>query len=164
MQLITRIKYKDEKLTIQWQEIINGHRDKKTLESKIEPHQDFVNALFDLDKVQCLESELPQTDEEAVRHDIQQVDLDYDEDETTGNITMSASITSERFMESASDRMKVQSPMKPETSKGADVALNTKSTEKIYKLVEEAKAYLGGKRHDLFSVELTSEQAEAVGN
>lgn len=165
MQLITRVKYKDEKLTIQWEELRNGHRDKKSLESRIEPHADFVNAMRNLDEVLCTEGELPQGDDEYKRHDVQQIDLDYDENDADGNMVMSASITSERFMSKAKEPMKIQSPMKPETSSG-DIALEPSSTEKIYKIVEEAKEYLGGKRHDLFSVTsgLTEEQAEAVGN
>ena len=165
MQLITQVKYKDEKLTIKWEELRNGHRDKKSLESRIEPHRDFVNAMMNLDEVLCTESELPGGDDELKRHDIQQIDLDYDENDADGNMIMSASITSERIMKKAKEPMKIQSPMKPETSSG-DIALEPSSTEKIYKLVEEAKEYLGGKRHDLFSVstELTAEQAEAVGN
>lgn len=155
---ITKIQYKGEKVLIKWEVIRNGHADKKSLESRIEPHADFVNTMRALDKPLCHESELHENEDEYKRHDIQSVDISWDEDEL-GNLTYSASITSERFMEQTMERMKIVSPMKP---RGGEMSLFDLTVEVIETLIEEAELYLEGKRHDLFSI--TEKQKEIVGD
>ena len=147
---ITKIQYKGDKLLIQWEQIRNGHTDRKSLESKVEPHPHFLDALRTLDKPLCVEAELPQNEDEYKRHDIHSVILKYDQDDA-GNDIMSASIISERFMQTSPEPMKIATPMKPEQSTGHDVALDSKTVERIDLLIQEAVAYLEGKRLDLFA-------------
>jgi len=144
---ITKVQYKGEKLLIKWEIIRNGHKDVKSLESRIEPHFDLVSAIRALDKPICVESELDLKEEEYKRHDIICLNCQYEEDDF-GSVEMSASIVSERFMISHEKTMKITSPMKPETG---SYCLNSESVEKIYKVLDEADAYLEGKRHDLFA-------------
>lgn len=160
--MITKVQHKNDKLLIKWEEIRNGHRDKKSIETRVEPHRDFFTALMALDKPLCTEAELPLSEDEYKRHDIQSIMCEYDED-SSGNIVMSVSITSERHMEGISETMKIVSPMKPETG---EFAIESETKEKVYALIEEAEKYLDGKRHDLFSVGngLTEEQKQAIGN
>lgn len=156
--MITKVQYKKEKLLIQWEEIRNGHRDKRSLETRVQPHQDFFNALHALDKPLCVEAELPQNEDEYKRHDIQVVLCEYDED-NHGDITMIVSITSERFMEGTEETMKIVSPMKPETG---EMPIDTETREKVNSLHDEAQKFLDGKRYDLFSV--TPQQEEVLAN
>lgn len=146
---ITKIQYKGDKLLIQWEQIRNGHTDRKSLESKVEPHPHFIDALRTLDRPLCVEAELPLSEEEYKRHDVQTVLLKYDKDDA-GNDVMSASIISERFMQNSPEPMKIATPLKPEQS-GFDITLDTKTVERIDLLIQEAVAYLEGKRLDLFA-------------
>ena len=147
---ITKIQYKKDKMEIKWlQNAPTGHTDEKSIKSKTEPHEDFVRAFRALDKSLCKESELPQNEDEYLRHDIQVLHLDYDTDEQ-GNDVLFASIVSERFVATAEDTMTIASPMKPE-SKSLGEPLDSKSVEAIDKVIQEAVQYLEGKRYDLFS-------------
>ena len=155
---ITKVEYKGDKLKIEWEEYRNGHFDKKSIESKIEPHQDFVNSMRAMDKPLCIEAELPNNDDEYKRHDVQVVKINYDEDEQ-GNTAINVSIQSERFMETTMETMKIVSPMKCETG---EFRLDDLTVESVENLINEASLYLDGKRHDLFS--MTAETKDAVGH
>ena len=157
---ITKIQYKGEKLKIEWlQNAPSGHTDKKSIETKTEPHNDFVKAFRQLDKHLCREAELTMNDEEFKRHDIQLVQLSYEKDEMENDV-MFASITSERMMESSDEFMKITSPMKPETA-SLGLPLHSDTVDAIDKLIQETVLFLDGKRHDLFSMTAT---AKAVVN
>jgi len=158
-KMITKVEYKKDKLVIQWHEIRDGHVDKKSIESRVEPHEDLFNALRALDRPLCIEAELEQDENEYKRHDIQVLNVEYDENEKDGSIVMSASITSERHMELTMERMKIVSPMKPEVGEFGLDSLTVKTVEEV---IKEAEAYLGGKRHDLFS--MTDKQKELVND
>lgn len=150
-RLITKIEYKGEKLKIEWDEDSHyGHKDKHVMTTKVEPHRDFVSALRAMDKHLCAECELPENDEEYVRHDIIGIKCTYDEDEKTGAVKISASIQSARRMQEAEEPMKIESPMKPESDEMGR-ALHPSTVDAMEKLIREAQAFLKGKRHDLFS-------------
>jgi hypothetical protein len=157
---ITKIQYKGEKLKIEWEDYRNGHFDKKSIETKTEPHPDLVNALRALDEPICIEAELPKTEEEYKRHDIQLVKIAYEEDDA-GNHIMGCSITSERFMAEAPEPMKITSPFKKESCE-QKMPLQSETIEAVDKLIAEAILFLDGKRHDLFA--MTTQQMDAVGN
>jgi hypothetical protein len=55
--------------------------------------------------------------------------------------------------------MKIVSPMKPEVGEFGLDSLTVKTVEEV---IKEAEAYLGGKRHDLFS--MTDKQKELVND
>lgn len=158
---LVKISYKNEKIELKWlQNGSMGHTDERSIKSRTEPHTDFVNAFRALDEAICKESELPLSEDEYKRHDIQVVNLKYEQDDD-GNDVMFASITSERFMAESETPMTITSPMKPE-SKSLGLPLDSKSVEAIDKVIQEASAYIEGKRHDLFS--MTNTQMEVIGN
>lgn len=150
-RLITKVEYKGEKLKIEWHEdSYYGHKDKHKMETKVEPHQDFMSALRALDKHLCVECELPTTEDEYVRHDVLGIKCSYEENDDTGQLILTASIQSERRMQLASENMKIESPPKPEDEEMGQ-ALHTDTVDAIERLIREANAFLNGKRHDLFS-------------
>ena len=149
----TKILYKNESLQLVWQEDqgtdgLNVY----SLKSKADPHPNFMSALRCLDEAICKEAELPLEDIEYKRHDVLGVIISYEVDDM-GSIVMSASILSDRFMTMATDMMRIISPMKPESSGGDVIALDPSTVSKIYDLIDEAEAFVKGKRHDLFSLE-----------
>ena len=153
---IQSIEIKGEKTKIVWQESSHyGNVDKRTLETKVEPHPDFFRSMRSLDSAQCVESELLHDEDEYIRHDIVRVDFKWELDEQVGEIVMSASITSNRRMNNSGEPMKIVSPMKSE-SETASFTLNSKTVEKLQAVLLEANLFIEGKRNDLFASEEVS--------
>jgi len=148
MKKFTKILYKGEKLTLEWTEEVLGESNTYSLKTKSEPHPDFLDILRSMDKCVAVEAELPLSDDEYKRHDVQGVVMKYEEDQY-GSSIMSASLVSERFMAQADESMAIKSPMKPETA-DAGIPLGLKTVEVIYLLMAEAEHFLEGKRLDLF--------------
>ena len=151
----TKILYKGETLQLVWQKQINGHTNVYSLKTKVEPHPDFMTVLRSMDKHICIESELPQGEAEYNRHDVHGATFAWEEDEF-GSWLMSASLISDRFMTLADENMKIVTPLKPETSDSGGIPLEVETVKVLYRLIEEAEKYMGGKRYDLFA------QVEAV--
>lgn len=148
---IQSIEVKGDKTKIVWLEASHyGVQEKRSIETKVEAHQDFYSALRSLDLPLCIESELPQNEDEYIRHDILRVDIKWELNEKVGEFLMNASITSNRRMNDSNEPMKITSPMKCE-SDSEPYTLNGKTVEKIYALLEEAKLFISGKRADLFA-------------
>lgn len=157
---IQSVEIKGEETKITWLEGSHyGNIDKRTLETKVEPHPDFFRAMRALDLPQCVESELPQNEDEYIRHDICRVDFKWELDEQVGEVVMWASITSNRRMNNSGEPMKIVSPMKSE-SEAAPFTLNPKTIEKLQAVLLETQRFIEGKRNDLFANEVkeTAEQ------